>query len=65
MAAGLPIVTTNLPEAAKYADVILWSQNEAEFMANIHRAPFGDTPERGERRLAVAWENSWLVRAGS
>mgnify|MGYP000850498400 CR=1 FL=1 len=63
MAAGLPIVTTNLPEAAKYADVILWSQNEAEFMANIHRALYEDTPERRERRLAVARENSWLVRA--
>ncbi|HAA08303.1 MAG TPA: glycosyltransferase family 1 protein, partial [Syntrophomonas sp.] len=36
MAAGLPILTTNIPEAAKYPDVIMWSQDEKQFIANIY-----------------------------
>jgi glycosyltransferase involved in cell wall biosynthesis len=63
MAAGLPIVTTNLPEAAKHPDVIMCSQDEAQFIANIHRALYEDNPQLRERRLAVAKANSWLVRA--
>jgi glycosyltransferase involved in cell wall biosynthesis len=63
MAAGLPIVTTNIPEAAKYPEAIMCSQDEAAFLANVRRALYEDTPERRATRLAVARENSWLIRA--
>lgn len=63
MAAGLPIVTTNIPEAHKYAPLILWSQDEQEFIGNIDRALADNSPELREQRMAFARENSWLVRA--
>lgn len=63
MAAGLPIVTTNLPEASRHPDAILCSLDHDEFIANLRRAIFEDTPELREQRLALARENSWLVRA--
>jgi glycosyltransferase involved in cell wall biosynthesis len=63
MAAGLPVVTTNIPEAAKYPDVIMWSQDENQFIANIYRALYEDNPQLREMRLTVAQNNSWLVRA--
>lgn len=63
MAAGLPIVTTNIPEASKYPGIILWSRDADEFMANVRRALYEDNPYKRDQRLAVARENSWLVRA--
>src|SRR5690606_109257 len=63
MAAGIPIVTTNMPEAKKYRDVVLASENHEEFIDNIYRALFEDPPENRAKRMALAQQNSWKVRA--
>ncbi|NLB88366.1 MAG: glycosyltransferase family 1 protein, partial [Syntrophomonadaceae bacterium] len=63
MAAGIPIVTTNMPEAKKYPDVVLASETEKEFIDNIYRAILEDLPEKRARRMALAQLNSWKVRA--
>lgn len=63
MAAGIPIVTTNMPEARKFQDVVLASETEEEFLDNIYRAIFEDSPEKRAKRMALAQQNSWKVRA--
>lgn len=63
MAAGLPIVTTDLPEARPYQELVLCSGNDHEFMANIYRALYEDSQELRNRRMLLAQENSWLIRA--
>lgn len=63
MAAGIPIVSTNLPETEKFSDVVHVSVTHDDFIANIHRALYADTDELRDKRLAIASENSWLSRA--
>lgn len=63
MATGIPIVTTNMPEAKKHQDVVLASETEEEFLDNIYKAIFEDSPEKRAKRMSLAQQNSWKVRA--
>jgi len=63
MASGIPIVTTAIPEARKYHDLVLCSENEEEFMQNIKLALNNDSSERKNQRMALAQQNSWIIRA--
>jgi len=63
MAAGLPVVTTALPEASKYRDIIYYSTDHASFIDNVGEAIEHDTLEGRIRRLSLAGENSWAARA--
>ncbi len=63
LAAGLPVVSTAFPEAQKHRDVVLYSENEAEFMENINIALYEDSPEKQALRLELARQNSWKSRA--
>ncbi|MBC7075655.1 MAG: glycosyltransferase [Syntrophomonadaceae bacterium] len=63
MAAGIPVVTTNIPEIKKYKDLVLYSENEEEFMQNITTALYNDSPQKKDQRMALARENSWIERA--
>ncbi len=63
MAAGIPVVTTAIPEASKYQDLVFASNNHDEFVFNIDRALRSETPELRYRRMALAGENTWGHRA--
>lgn len=63
MATGMPIVTTPMPEVRKFDDVVLVSDTDEEFVLNISRAIYGDTEDNRNKRIVLARENSWRVRA--
>jgi glycosyltransferase involved in cell wall biosynthesis len=63
MAVGLPVVATALPEARKHGDLVLYSETREDFLRNIERALYQDTPEKKQQRQQVAQENSWMQRA--
>lgn len=63
MATGMPIVTTNLPEASKYRDLVLVSAGADDFIYNVGRAIAENSPEKRSERMKLALENSWRVRA--
>lgn len=63
MAAGIPVVTTAIPEASKYRDLVFPSDNPEQFIFNIERALKNDTPELRRQRMALAGENTWEHRA--
>lgn len=62
MALGIPIVTTALPEAGRYGDIVYCSAGRAEFISHTRQA-LQETGNRREQRMALARENSWMVRA--
>ena len=63
MATGMPVVTTAIPEARKYSHLLLYSENEEQFMENIKNALYNDTVQKREQRMALAMQNSWTRRA--
>jgi len=63
LAAGIPVVSTAFPEAQKYGELVLCSADEAAFMRNIRHALEGNNPDLRARRMHLAWNNSWSLRA--
>lgn len=63
IASGLPVVSTAIPEAGKYQDLVFYSNNHDEFVYNVYRALYCDTAELRAQRLVLAEENSWRHRA--
>ena len=62
MAAGIPIVTTALPETSGIRE-LYYSTNDEEFIANIRRALTEDSGETREARIRMAQQNTWQARA--
>jgi len=63
MAMGIPVVTTALPETAKYSELLYYSPGHQDFIDNIRRALKQENWEKCERRTTLAEENSWTNRA--
>ena len=63
MAAGIPVVSTNLPEARVHQDLVYCARNGEEFAAALRAALADQSPERRRERMALARENSWEARA--
>lgn len=63
LAMGIPVVTTALPEAGKFGDLVYYSESPEEFIANIRRALENENGAQREQRMAIARENSWTARA--
>jgi len=63
LAAGKPVVSTDLPEVRQFEDVVYIARNAEEFEQMIERALAEDCPELRQRRIEVARQNSWEVRA--
>ncbi len=59
LAAGLPVVVTDLPAYAPFGDVCYVSKNEEEFCNNIRRALEEDNNRRAKGRQEVARINDW------
>lgn len=62
LAAGIPVVTTALPEAKGLPEVY-YSDNKDRFLNNINIAIYQDSFEKKQARISLALNNSWLVRA--
>jgi len=59
LAAGLPVVVTDLPAYTPFANVCYISRNSNEFSQNIRRALEEDNLERIKQRQIIAKENTW------
>ncbi len=64
MAAGIPVVSTGLPEAKKYQPLIYCSHDHRSFLNQVRFALENDSADLREQRMALARENSWQARAG-
>jgi glycosyltransferase involved in cell wall biosynthesis len=62
LAAGIPVVTTPLLEAQKYASVVRQGGTPAAFLAAVHDALASDEHTRAAGR-AIAARNTWSHRA--
>lgn len=62
LACGLPVVTTEVGEDYSNSDLVYLSRTYEEFNHNLQRALSENTPERVQRRMQYARENSWEKR---
>ncbi|MGE5422110.1 MAG: glycosyltransferase, partial [Ignavibacteriales bacterium] len=62
LAAGLPVVSSALPEVRGITEVYC-SESKADFMDNIARALYEDTEEMKRERIELARKNTWMARA--
>jgi len=66
LAAGKPIVSTNLPEVRPYGDVVCVAATHVDFVRGIEHALLTqDDREKISKRLAVAELNSWNARVNT
>ena len=59
LAAGLPVVVTDLPAYAPFSDVCYISKSYDEFSSNLKRALDEDNDARIKQRQEVAKQNDW------
>lgn len=59
LAAGIPVVSTPLPEAIKYNSEIKIAKNAKEFVEAIERFLDGDSSERRQKRMEMMRKESW------
>jgi glycosyltransferase involved in cell wall biosynthesis len=63
LAAGLPVVSTPVPEVERYSDWCARVESAGEMVAAVESALAGDSPERrAERSLSMA-DETWEARA--
>jgi len=62
LAAGKPVVATNMLELLPMSDLCYLSKNRKEFLANIERALAEDDGDIRERRKRFARQNTWDAR---
>ena len=63
LAAGLPVVSTGLPELEDYRDLVRTADTPEDFAAALEAARGDDLPRRVAARQKVAMENRWTRRA--
>jgi len=59
LAAGLPVIVTDLPAYSPFKDVCYISKNYDEFSRNIKIALEEDNPQKAKERQKVAKQNDW------
>lgn len=59
LAAGLPVIVTDLPAYAPFLDVAYVSKSPDEFSQNIKRALVEDNEKKIKQRQVVAKQNDW------
>lgn len=65
LAAGLPVIVTDLPAYALFKDVCYISKNYREFGDNLRKALKEDSPDRIKARQEVAKINNWDGKVAS
>ena len=63
MAAGLPVVATELDELKPYSDLVHIAHNADEFVALVESALVNNSQAMIEKRISFARENSWEQRS--
>ncbi|MEN6461045.1 MAG: glycosyltransferase [Syntrophomonas sp.] len=63
LAAGLPVVATDIPEAKKYPGIVISSENDEQFLEGIRCSIREDSQEKQVQRLNLARHNSWEAKA--
>ena len=63
LAAGKPVVSTDLPEVRQFCEVVYVARSAREFEQMVEQALAEDCPELRQRRIQIARENSWAKRA--
>jgi glycosyltransferase involved in cell wall biosynthesis len=63
LAAGIPVVTTDIPEVRKYGDVVTVAADEDRFLHGIATALAGHTQADQSARQQLAQSNTWAGRA--
>lgn len=61
LAAGLPIISTPLPDLEEFADLVRQASTATDFVTQIEQAL--DAPRLAPKRRAVASEHTWAARA--
>lgn len=63
LAAGIPVVSTELPEVHKYSSVVRIATGSSTFVQAVRAAIDSRDEEARLKRQAVAMENRWEIRA--
>jgi len=64
LALGLPVVTTDFPEARRYADVMTLTADSDAFVAAVKQRLVDHGPGTAESRRRAVMNDDWNVRAG-
>ncbi|MDF2839630.1 MAG: glycosyl transferase family 1 [Clostridia bacterium] len=62
LATGKPVVSVDMPGVHGYEDIIYIGKDHENFIEEVERALEEDSPERIEKRLEAAKQNSWEAR---
>lgn len=65
LSAGLPIVSTRLPEIEFYKELVYIADTPEQFGSFLNCAVHEENPQMRERRIATARSESWLNRANT
>lgn len=63
LAAGIPVVSTDLPETRGYGDLVLVAENRESFLMAVNKALSEKGIDKKARRRQLALQNSWESRA--
>lgn len=63
LAAGLPVVSSAIPEAAKYAEIVAMAPDDDAFVRSVGDALAADRDAARERGQAIARQHTWKQRA--
>ena len=63
LAAGKPVVSTDLPEVRQFAPLVSIAENSKDFVALVTEEVMTDSREKRLLRVRTASENSWEARA--
>ena len=59
LSAGLPVVSTNLPEVRLYSDYVYLADTPDEFIAKLEQALRDDNPEKRQQRSHAMQQETW------
>jgi glycosyltransferase involved in cell wall biosynthesis len=62
LASGKPVVSSDMPEARRFADVVSIAHTPDEFITAIGRALAENGSRRRQRQLVIARDNGWEKR---
>ena len=62
LAAGLPVISTDIPAVREFSDVVRIAGSPEEWIAAIGASLEQDSPEQLARRIEIARQNSWASR---
>lgn len=62
LAAGKPVVSSDLPEVRPFVPAVAVARDPAEFVVKLEEELAADSPEKAAARLRLAGEHSWEAR---